>query len=193
MIIEGLCTTTNRDGSINLAPMGPVVDSGLTEFLFRPFQSSTTYQNLKRTGCGVFHVTDDAGLIARAAIGRCPDLPPMQPASSVAGHVLTDVVRWYEFEVVSIDDSQPRTEVTTRVVHVGRGRDFWGFNRARHAILEVAILATRLHLLSEEEIRPQLETSRMIVDKTGSDDELATFRMLDDFITKNFSTGACSR
>lgn len=185
MIIEGLCTTTNSDGSVNLAPMGPVVDKELTTFLFRPFQSSTTYQNLKRFGYGVFHVTDDAALIATAAVGCLPQLPPMEPAQKIPGFVLADAVRWYEFEVVSIDDSQPRTEITTRIVHVGHGRDFWGFNRARHAILEIAILATRLHLLTEEEICPQLDSARIIVDKTGGEEELAAFQMLEEFISKN--------
>ena len=59
MILEGLMTTVNADGTVNVSPMGPRVDAGLTTFTLRPFQTSTTYCNLKRTGMGVFHVTDD--------------------------------------------------------------------------------------------------------------------------------------
>jgi len=35
----------------------------------RPFQTSTTFHNLKRQRAGVFHVVDDVLLLARAAIG----------------------------------------------------------------------------------------------------------------------------
>ena len=48
LILEGIVTTRNADGSINVSPMGPLVDRGLTSFRFRPFQTSHTYQNLKR-------------------------------------------------------------------------------------------------------------------------------------------------
>ena len=61
-ILEGIVTTRNEDGTINVAPMGPVVDPAeaprITNLLLRPFQTSTTYANLARTRQGVFHVTD---------------------------------------------------------------------------------------------------------------------------------------
>ena len=48
--------------------MGPEVDTPLTGLVLKPYKSSRTYQNLKRTPAGVLHVTDDVELIARAAI-----------------------------------------------------------------------------------------------------------------------------
>src|SRR6478752_2855462 len=59
MIIEGFLTTISADGTVNIAPMGPIVDEDWRRLLFRPFQSSQTFANLRRTGRGVFHVTDD--------------------------------------------------------------------------------------------------------------------------------------
>jgi hypothetical protein len=70
MILEGIVTTLNGDRSVNVAPMGPIVDETMQTLLLRPFQTSTTYRNLKRTGCGVLHVTDDVLLLAQAAINR---------------------------------------------------------------------------------------------------------------------------
>lgn len=182
MIIEGLCTTRNADGSVNLAPMGPVVNAELSSFRFRPFQSSLTFQNLKRTGCGVFHITDDAALIARAAIHRVPQLPECFPAKTVAGDVLASACRWYEFEVVAINDSQPRTEIETRLTHVGHLREFWGFNRARHALLEAAILATRLHLISAAEIEQEFARLQTIVDKTASDADATAYADVKQYV-----------
>lgn len=182
MILEGLCTTININGSVNIAPMGPIVDFELTTFLFRPFQSSTTFQNLKRTRCGVFHVTDDAGMIARAAIGMLHEPPEFKPAVVIDGQILSKACRWYEFEVLSIDDAEQRTEIRTELRHTGRIRDFWGFNRARHAILEAAILATRLHLLSVEEIEQQMRHLEIIVQKTASQADTASFELLQNYI-----------
>ena len=64
MILEGVVTTINADGSVNISPMGPKVDDAMRQFVLRPYQTSTTYQNLKRTGEGIFHITDDVELIA---------------------------------------------------------------------------------------------------------------------------------
>ncbi len=70
MILEGVVTTRDPHGRLNVAPMGPIVDAEMRELRLRPFQTSTTFRNLKTTGCGVFHVTDDVLLIARAAVGK---------------------------------------------------------------------------------------------------------------------------
>ena len=88
MILEGIVTTQNADGSVNVAPMGPIVEGDFEAFLLRPYQTSTTYQNLKRYPFGVFHVVDDALLLARAAIDRWDELPATFPAEKVNGNVL---------------------------------------------------------------------------------------------------------
>lgn len=183
MIIEGLCTTCNPDGTTNVAPMGPIVNEDLTTFLFRPFQSSTTFQNLKATGCGVFHVTDDVGMIARAAIGKLHSLPQLFPAERIAGSVIANACRWYEFTVESIDDSQPRSEIQTRLLHVGHLRDYWGQNRARNAILEAAILCTRLHILELAEVARQFEAFEVIVEKTANPADAETFQILKNYLS----------
>jgi hypothetical protein len=56
-------------------------------------------------------------------------------------------------------------------VHRGTRREFLGFNRARHAVLEAAILATRTHLLPADEIRREYERLQVIVDKTAGPHE----------------------
>src|SRR5262245_23297266 len=104
LLVEGIVTTLNANGTPHIAPMGPIVDAGVNTLLLRPFRTSTTYQNLKRTGQGVFHVTDDVDLLARAAVGRLEILPPMQPAEAVDGVILADACRWYAFRIASLED-----------------------------------------------------------------------------------------
>ena len=74
-LLEGIVTTLNEDGSPHIAPMGPIVDAEFTQILLRPYRTSTTYQNLKRTGQGVLHVTDDVEMFARAAVGQLKTTP----------------------------------------------------------------------------------------------------------------------
>ena len=182
MIVEGIVTTVNRDDELNIAPMGPIVDERMTSFVFRPFQSSTTYRNLKERPYGVFHVVDDVLLIAGAALDRLEKVPDTFTAERIVGRVLTDCCRWYEFEVASFDDSSERTTFNTTVVHTGRLRDMFGFNRAKHAVLEATILATRLHLVPEIEVRKQLEALASPVDKTAGPQEKAAFLLVTNFV-----------
>src|SRR5437762_7706706 len=82
-LLEGIVTTLNDDGSPHIAPMGPIVDPAFTRLLLRPFRTSVTFQNLKRTRGGVLHVSDDVELFARAAVGQLKKLPPLLRAKAV--------------------------------------------------------------------------------------------------------------
>lgn len=183
MILEGIVTTINDDGSVNISPMGPIVDPSMDQLILRPFRSSTTYQNLKRVGQGVFHVTDDVELFARAAVGKLTPQPELRQASSVVGCMLADACRWYAFQVDLLDDEQERTRIDCRVVDRGRLRDFLGFNRAKHAVIEAAILATRLHLIPADEIRSEYRRLGVIVSKTAGPQESRAFAFLEDYVT----------
>jgi hypothetical protein len=182
VILEGIVTTVSSQGEINIAPMGPIVDEELTTLQLRPFKTSTTYQNLMARPCGVFHVVDDVLVLARAAIGRLDVLPELFPAERVAGCVLRDACRWLEFEVQTCDDREERTNLFARVVHTGRLRDFFGFNRAKHAVVEAAILATRVHLLAKDELLRQFAALESPVQKTAGPHEREAFDLLRGYV-----------
>ena len=189
MILEGIVTTRNADRSVNISPMGPRVDAGMERLLLRPYQTSTTYQNLKRTGEGVLHVTDDVLLVAQAAIGQPEPPPPMREAKAVDGVILADACRWYAFRVESLDDRQERTEIVARVVDRGTIRDFFGFNRGKHAVVEAAILATRTGLLPADEIRREFARLSVMVNKTGGAQEREAFAFLSRYIEQATAGG----
>jgi uncharacterized protein len=189
MILEGIVTTQSPTGDINVAPMGPLVDESMQSFVLRPFQTSTTYRNLKGHPFGVLHVVDDVLLLAKAAISRLETAPETFQAITISGHVLKSACRWYEFHVESLDDSDERTRIEARVVHAGRLRDFFGFNRAKHAVLEAAILATRIHILPVDEIRSQFEALRSPVEKTAGNQERAAFQLLDEYVQTTLAGG----
>ncbi len=184
MILEGLVTTVDPAGRMHLAAMGPGVDEDeraagrLTRLRLRPFATSQTAANLLRTRCGVFHLTDDALLIARTVVGQVGASPAARPAEAVAGFVLEEACLAFEFELTTIDDSAERFDLEARVVAPHVGRPFLGFNRAAHAVVEAAILVTRLHLVDIAEIRRQFAALRPLVEKTGGAREREAFALL---------------
>ncbi|MGL6073309.1 MAG: DUF447 domain-containing protein [Fimbriiglobus sp.] len=178
MILEGLISTTDAHGQPHLAPMGPTVTEDMNSFILRPFPTSNTYKNLLAHGEGVLHVTDDARMLAYAAVGKLTPMPATRPADLVRGFILTEACRYFEFRVRGIDTSAERVRIEAEVVGRGMLRDFFGFNRARHAVLEAAILATRFHLLPPGEIEAEFKKFAIIVDKTGSEPEQDAMQML---------------
>ncbi len=184
MILEGLVSTIHADGAPNIAPMGALVDARMRQFVLRPYRSSATYANLKRTGQGVLHVTDDVELLARAAVGQPDPLPPLTKATQIDGVVIADACRWYEFRVAMLDDRTERTTIACAVAAAGRGRDFFGFNRAKHAVIEAAILATRLRRLRPSDVAAEFRRLAEIVEKTGGEQERRAFQFLDQYVTR---------
>jgi hypothetical protein len=175
-------TTVGDDGHVNVAPMGPIVDAAMHRLELRPYRTSTTYANLKRTGEGVFHVTDDVELLARAAVGIVEPRPEMLEAEAVKGWILADCCRWYAVRVVELDDRHERTRIIAEVVDRGRRRDFFGLNRAKHAVVEAAILATRVHLLPIEHVSDEFSRLKPLVDKTGGEAERRAFTFLESYV-----------
>jgi hypothetical protein len=187
ILVEGIVTTLDDDGSPHIAPMGPIVDHAFSRLLLRPFRTSVTYRNLKRGREGVFHVTDDVELMARAAVGQVIELPRLEPATAVKGVLLSDACRWYAFRVETLDDREDRTTIVANVVERGRFRDFLGFNRAKHAVIEAAILATRIDFVEAQYILNELERLSAPVMKTGSHAERNAFEFLQRYIRGEFA------
>jgi hypothetical protein len=180
MIVETIFSTMNQEGQPNFAPMG--VTWGKVEMAVRPFRNTTTFRNLVETGYGVVNVTDNVLLFAQSAVSRMRF--PHFPAQCVPGVVLEDAAHWRELEVTNVDGGDEQAEIRCRVVGSGRHRDLLGFNRGKHAVIEVAILATRLHSCSEQEVWASLERYDEIVAKTGAELEKEAMRYLRDYVTR---------
>jgi uncharacterized protein len=163
LIVETVVTTINPDGSVNCAAMG--VEWGEERIVIKPYRGTRTLRNLRATGAAVVNLTDDILLFSQAALGD--PHPPTRPATSVEGAVLDDACSWREVRVEAIDDSAERAAVATVVVASGTGREFLGLNRARHAVLEASILASRARRLPVENIRAELARLQPLVDKTA--------------------------
>ena len=176
MILETIVSTVDSEGRPNFAPMG--IELGGSGILLRPFKTAITWKNLQEVPEGVVHFTDNVLLFARCAISTW--LPPHRDAARVRARVLEDTCHWKEFVVESRDLSEDRGRFRARVVAEGRARDFAGFNRAKHAVIEATILATRLHILGRDRVMEEVSRLRPLVEKTAGPEEREAFDRLVD-------------
>ena len=185
MIIETIVATVDREKVPNFAPMG--ITCGAQLVVIRPFVSSKTYQNLKDTGEAVINITDNVLTIAKTALGD--KNVRYRPDSFTACHLLEDACRFISCVAEKIEEQSERAAFSCRVLGRSRLRDFCGFNRAKHAVIEASILATRLHLYSRELISGKLDEYRLLVQKTGSSQEEEAMRLIDDYIQRKLRQG----
>jgi hypothetical protein len=178
MIVESIVTTVGADGAVNCAPMG--VEWSDDRIVLKPFLDTATYRNVVAAGAAVVNLVDDVRIFARGAISN--PVYPTVPADVVRGVRLADCCSWRELEVQTVDSTPPRSRIETAVVHRGVLREFIGFNRARHAVLEAAIYATRLHLLPRDFIASELARLQVIVDKTAGPAEHEAMALLTAFV-----------
>ena len=178
MILEGLITTIDERGEAHIAAMGALVDERMEHFALRPYQSSRTFRYLKNTKQGVLHVTDDVEMLVRATIHQWEDYPRLVSAKSIEGFVLAEACRWYAFQVTHMDARTARTTLTCQVREWGKNRDFFGFNRGKHAVVEAAILASRCDFLGVSSLRAQFRQLAVLVQKTGGVQERQAFDLL---------------
>jgi len=180
MIIETIFSTLDEEGRPNFAPMGVIWE----EMVLRPFRNTITYRNLVSQGQGVVSVTDNVLTFAQSAISNAQF--PHFPARKVRGVVLEDVCYWRELEVLSVNEHEERAEICCRVVAKGRKRDFLGFNRGKNAVIEAAILATRLDLNERDEVKIALGRLDGIVAKTGGKEEEEAMKFLSGYVRRYY-------
>jgi hypothetical protein len=193
MIIEGLLTTEEPNGSPHVAPMGPVVNEALTQWTLRPFQSSTTFKLLRAHPHCVFHVVDDVLPVVQAALGMEVDLDYTRWSSLIADGLGADNPVWviptacrcFHLKVIDWDLSQPRSVATAEVVDQLSLRPFWGWNRAKHAVLEATILATRLHLVERSALSQNLAQLDNAIAKTAGPREQQAWSLLQEYFARS--------
>ena len=188
MILEGLVTTTDVAGKMHVAAMGQhvceeAVQQGvLKQLSLLPFRTSQTAENLLNIPEGVFHLVDDVLLLANIVTHSLSMPPACRAADEIHGWVLADACRAYEFRVEQSDRESEREHHVAAVVAVHDQRPFIGFNRAKHAVVEAAILVTRMHLVGADVIQQQLKELAVLVHKTGGRREHEAWNCIESYV-----------
>lgn len=174
MIQELIVSTQNREGLVHLAPMGVHVNSD--ELMILPFRPSTTLRNLVVTGNAVLNYCDDVRVFAGCLTGRRDWA--VQSAEKIQGSVLACALSHTEVELVSIEEDDTRPKLFCKAIHTVNHAPFKGFNRAQYAVLETAILISRLKMLPLSKIDSEIEYLRIGLEKTAGERELEAWSWL---------------
>jgi len=182
MIRECIVTTLNGEGRVHIAPLGLIADG--ESWIIAPFRPSATLDNLRSTPFAVANFTDDVLVFAGCLTGN-KDWP-VRSATRVQGAVLDGALAHAELAVGSIEEDDVRPRFHCRVVHEESHAPFRGFNRAQGAVIEAAILASRLHMLPREKIEQELAYLQIAVEKTAGPHEHEAWRLLVEKIEDHF-------
>lgn len=163
LILETIVTTCSPDGALHLVPFGLIQDGA--DWILAPFRPSPTILNLDANPVFAASAPRDVRVIAGCVTGR-RDWPVVDCAR-IAGKRLAACFGHAEFEVADVADDATRPRYRGRLVHSESHAPFIGYNRAQAAVLEAAILSTRLHMLEPDKILSEMAYHAIAISKTA--------------------------
>ncbi len=162
-IFETVLTTVSPAGQVHVAPMGVRYPGDAV--LLMPFRPSTTLDNIIATGHAVLNLLTDPRVFAGCVTGR-KDWPTL-PAAKVPGVRLAAALGHVELELQTVGDDGQRPSLTMKRVHAQTHAPFPGFNRAEAAVIEGAVLVSRLHMLPPAKVDTEMAFLQIAIDKTA--------------------------
>ncbi len=163
MIRETIVTTCSASGAVHIAPFGLIETPD--GWVIAPFRPSVTLDNLLAVPELVANYVDDVRVFAGCLTGR-RDWPCL-PADRVRPPRLAAVLAHAELRVVAVTQDAQRPRLLCRVIHRGQHAPFLGFNRAQAAVVEGAILVSRLSMLPREQVEREMAHLAIAVGKTA--------------------------
>lgn len=174
MIYETIITTVDSTGNPHITPFGVQKKDGLV--VISPFKPSTTLSNILATECAVMNLTDDVRVFAAAIVKA--QTQAIVPASVVNGVRLAETLAHQELRLEQLVEDAERPQLWMRVVHQETHQPFAGFNRAQAAVIELAVLASRLNRLPQEKVLSERAYLQIAIDKTAGERELQAWQWL---------------
>ena len=182
MIRETIVTTLNAEGKVHIAPLGLIAEEA--SWILAPFKPSTTLDNLRANPYAVANFTDDVLVFASCLTDRRDW--PTRHATHIPGAILDGTLAHAELKVDYVEEDEQRPRFRCKVVFEATHVPFKGFNRAQAAVIEAAILASRLHMLPREKIERELGYLQIAVEKTAGPREHEAWRLLVEKIEDHF-------
>ena len=179
---ETLVTTKNRDLSIKISPLGVYIDNNILKL--KPFKPSRSLENILRNGSGVINYVDDVRVFASCITNR--DIQTnFVKASKIDCSRIENAISHTEFVVEEIKDDNQRPTIICNPINEETHKMFYGFNRAKSAIIELCILVSRLGIIEDKKIKEEIKYLKIAVEKTAGKNELEAWDWLIEHI-KNY-------
>lgn len=174
MIFETIITSIDKTGSTHVTPFGIRYEG---EFVvISPFKPSTTLDNILATKAAVMNITDDVRVFAAAVTNR--QAWQLLHVDMVKGFRLDCCLAHVEMALFEVRDDATRPQLIMQKIQSKQHQPFNGFNRAQAAVIELAVLVSRLHLLPAEKIKSEMQYLQIAVDKTAGERELEAWGWL---------------
>jgi hypothetical protein len=180
-IRESIVTTLNADGSAHIAPLGLIEQPPY--LVIAPFHPSRTLDNLHRDPVACVSYTTDVRVFAGCVSKRWTEWPVVK-TERLPGWRLADCLAHAELEVIETIENLQRPRFVCSVAHERSHAPFRGFNRAQAAVVEAAILVSRLHMLTREKVQAEMAYLRIAIDKTAGDAEREAWEWLADTVER---------
>ncbi len=163
MIRETIVTTISTAGAVHIAPFGIIAEE--EGWIVAPFHPSVTIDNLRAVPFCVANYTDDVRVFAGCLTGR-RDWPTVA-ADQVPVPRLAAALAHAELAVTRVSEDAQRPRFHCAVVHRASHAPFEGLNRAKAAVVEAAILVSRLDFLPRAKVEQEMAYLATAVSKTA--------------------------
>jgi len=178
VILESIVVTQDSMAVTHITPLGIQMDGEIA--VLAPFRPSRTLDNLIANGNATVNFTDDVRVFAGCLTGRRDW--PLAPSQAVITPYLANALTHLEVAVERIDEDALRPRLHCRVLREASHAPFRGFNRAQAAVVEAAILVSRLHMLPADKVDAERAYLTIAVEKTAGPRELEAWSWLRDRI-----------
>ena len=183
MIRETIVSTMNESGQVHLAPIGLIAEGD--GWIIAPFHPSTTLNNLRSVPFAAANFTDDVRVFAGCLTGRSQW--PIVACDKIPVRRLAKTLTHCELAVDHVSEDEQRPRFHCRVVYTAAHEPFRGFNRAQAAVIEAAILVSRLRLLPRERIEKEMAYLHGAISKTASTAEEEAWNWLTDAVQAHYA------
>lgn len=184
MIFETIVVTNDVAGKPHVTPFGIRYQND--QVLISPFRPSTTLSNVIATKSAVINFTDDVRIFAGALTEH--QTWKLKSANIISGHALDGALAHKELHLIEVNEDNVRPTLVFDVVYQANHKPFQGFNRAQSAVVELAVLVSRLHMLPIEKIQNEMQYLQIAIDKTAGERELEAWGWLVEKIYQNISS-----
>jgi hypothetical protein len=191
LIYEAVVTTCSPSREVHVAPMGVrYADGHSGDVVLMPFKPSTTLRNIEASGRAVLNLVTDVRVFAGCVTGRRQW--PTVPVPEAAGVRLACALGHAALALVELRDDEQRPVLRLKRVHEAQHAPFIGFNRAQAAVVEGAVLVSRLHMLPADKIDTEMRYLQIAIDKTAGPVELEAWGWLQQAIAQHRQTQAAA-
>jgi len=178
MIYETIITSMDAHRNVHITPFGIREEDGYV--IISPYKPSTTLNNILETNAAVMNLTDDVRIFAGALTKKMQF--ELISTEKIDGFRLKNTLAHKELKLKKVVEDAQRPQLFMEVVYEAQHKPFKGFNRAQAAVIELAVLTSRLHMLPKEKILQEKTYLQIAMDKTAGEHEWQAWTWLNEKI-----------